>query len=225
MQPDGTLDWTPPRRATWMVLRIGYSLTGHENGPAPAEATGLEVDKLNREYVKNYLDGYLKMYADTVGPDKMGANGISWLLTDSIEVGPQNWTDQHARRVQAAARLRSAALAAGAHRRGHQEHRGHGPIPVGFPAHHRPTARRESLRRDRRRPAQSRDEVLRRGAGISSPLARRRHGDAQQDRRSHGRDVDLGGRAGARMSITSPICAARRRWRTSMGRTSWARSR
>ena len=58
-----------------MVLRIGYSLTGHENGPAPAEATGLEVDKLNRDYVKNYVDGYLKMYSDTVGPEKMGKNG------------------------------------------------------------------------------------------------------------------------------------------------------
>ena len=93
MQPDGTLDWTPPA-GIWMILRIGSSLTGHENGPAPAEATGLEVDKLNRDYVKNYVDGYLKMYADTVGPEMMGANGISWLLTDSIEVGPQNWTDR-----------------------------------------------------------------------------------------------------------------------------------
>ena len=92
MQPDGTLDWTPPP-GSWQVLRIGSSLTGHENGPAPAEATGLEVDKLNRDYVKNYVDGYLKMYADTVGPEMLGANGISWLLTDSIEVGPQNWTD------------------------------------------------------------------------------------------------------------------------------------
>ena len=35
MTPDGTLDWTPPE-GKWMVLRIGYSLTGHENGPAPA---------------------------------------------------------------------------------------------------------------------------------------------------------------------------------------------
>ena len=93
MQPDGTLDWTPPA-GTWMVLRIGSSLTGHENGPAPAEATGLEVDKLNRDSVKNYVNGYLKMYVDTVGPELMGANGISWMLTDSIEVGPQNWTDQ-----------------------------------------------------------------------------------------------------------------------------------
>ncbi len=71
MKPDGTLDWTPPA-GKWMVLRIGYSLTGHENGPAPAEATGLEVDKLNRDYVKNYVDGYLKMYADTVGRGKDG---------------------------------------------------------------------------------------------------------------------------------------------------------
>ena len=92
MQPDGMLDWTPPD-GNWMVLRIGYSLTGHENGPAPAEATGLEVDKLNREDVKNYLDGYLKMYADTAGPENIGKDGISWLLTDSIEVGPQNWTN------------------------------------------------------------------------------------------------------------------------------------
>jgi hypothetical protein len=92
MKPNGALDWTSPA-GTWMVLRIGYSLTGHENGPAPLEATGLEVDKLNREYVKNYLDAYLKMYSDTVGASMMGSAGISFLLTDSIEAGPQNWTD------------------------------------------------------------------------------------------------------------------------------------
>jgi hypothetical protein len=92
MTANGTLNWTPPD-GSWMVLRIGYSLTGHENGSAPAEATGLEVDKLNRDYVKSYMDGYLKMYVDTVGSENMGNGGISYLLTDSIEVGPQNWTD------------------------------------------------------------------------------------------------------------------------------------
>jgi hypothetical protein len=91
MRSDGTLDWAPPA-GNWMILRFGYSLTGHENGPAPAEATGLEVDKLNRDDVKDYLDHYLGMYANTVGPSMMGKSGISYLLTDSIEVGPQNWT-------------------------------------------------------------------------------------------------------------------------------------
>ena len=47
MQPDGTLDWTPPA-GDWVVLRFGYSLLGITNHPATAEATGLEVDKLNR---------------------------------------------------------------------------------------------------------------------------------------------------------------------------------
>jgi alpha-L-rhamnosidase len=92
MKPDGALEWTPPA-GEWMVLRIGYSLLGIENHPAPEEATGLEVDKLNKEYVKNYVDGYLKMYSDTVGTSMMGKAGISFLLTDSIETGPQNWTD------------------------------------------------------------------------------------------------------------------------------------
>jgi hypothetical protein len=100
MNSDGSLDWTPPA-GLWNVLRIGYSLTGHENGPAPVEATGLEVDKLNHDYVTNYLDGYLKMYADTVGNGKIGKDGISFLLTDSIEVGPQNWTDKMLEEFQA----------------------------------------------------------------------------------------------------------------------------
>jgi len=100
MKDDGSLDWTPPA-GKWNVLRIGYSLTGHENGPAPVEATGLEVDKLNRDFVKNYVDRYLKMYADAVGEDKMGEDGISFMLTDSIEVGPQNWTDKMLEEFQA----------------------------------------------------------------------------------------------------------------------------
>lgn len=43
--------------------------------------------------MKSYLDGYLKRYSDTVGPALMGSAGISYLLTDSIEAGSQNWTD------------------------------------------------------------------------------------------------------------------------------------
>ncbi len=91
MRPDGTLDWTPPA-GKWTVIRMGYSLLGITNHPASPEATGLEVDKLNRAYVKAYLENYLNQYKDTVGP-LMGKRGLQYLITDSWEAGAENWTD------------------------------------------------------------------------------------------------------------------------------------
>jgi hypothetical protein len=92
MGSDGTLDWTPPE-GHWVVLRFGYSLLGITNHPATKEATGLEVDKLNAGYVKNYMNGYLDSYKETVGADEMGKKGIRYVITDSWEAGAQNWTD------------------------------------------------------------------------------------------------------------------------------------
>jgi hypothetical protein len=92
LHPDGTLDWTPPP-GQWVVIRFGYSLLGITNHPATAEGTGLEVDKLNRAYVKNYMDGYLDSYEKTVGEENMGRRGIRYVITDSWEAGSQNWTD------------------------------------------------------------------------------------------------------------------------------------
>lgn len=91
MKPDGSLEWNPPA-GEWIVLRLGYSLTGTTNHPATKEATGLEVDKLDRQAVKSYIDTYLGSYFETLGPQLMGARGVKALLTDSIEVGPYNWT-------------------------------------------------------------------------------------------------------------------------------------
>ena len=89
---DGTLDWTPPA-GRWVVLRIGYSLLGITNHPATKEATGLEVDKLDRRYVKSYMDKYLDSYKETVGADFMGKRGIRYVINDSWEAGTENWTD------------------------------------------------------------------------------------------------------------------------------------
>ncbi len=92
MHPDGTLDWTPPP-GDWVVLRFGYSLLGITNHPATAEATGLEVDKMDRRYVKKYMDTYLDSYKKTVGPDLIGKRGLHYVVNDSWEAGAQNWTD------------------------------------------------------------------------------------------------------------------------------------
>jgi hypothetical protein len=92
MHADGTLDWTPSA-GQWVVLRIGYSLLGITNHPATAEATGLEVDKMDRRFVKKYFETYLDSYKETVGADLMGAKGIKYVINDSWEAGAQNWTD------------------------------------------------------------------------------------------------------------------------------------
>ncbi len=91
MKPDGTLEWTPPA-GNWMVIRLGYSLTGHKNSPASPEATGLEVDKLSAEHVKAYFNNYLDQYKDATG-GLMGQKGLQYMITDSWEAGVQNWTD------------------------------------------------------------------------------------------------------------------------------------
>jgi alpha-L-rhamnosidase len=92
MSSDGKLDWTPPP-GDWVVLRFGYSLLGITNHPATAEATGLEVDKMDRKFVKNYFEKYLDSYKETVGPALMGKKGITYVINDSWEAGSQNWTD------------------------------------------------------------------------------------------------------------------------------------
>jgi hypothetical protein len=91
MQADGTLHWSPPP-GRWVVLRMGYSLTGVTNHPASPEGTGLEVDKLNAEDVKTYMNTYLDNYKSTVG-DLMGARGLRYVVNDSWEAGTENWTD------------------------------------------------------------------------------------------------------------------------------------
>lgn len=91
MTPDGRLDWTPPA-GRWKVLRFGYSLTGKRNHPATVEATGLEVDKLDRAAVKDYIETYLDNYLKATGPELLGKRGVNALLNDSIEVGAMNWT-------------------------------------------------------------------------------------------------------------------------------------
>ncbi len=91
LRPDGTLDWTVPA-GKWKIIRLGWTLTGKTNHPAPAEATGLEVDKLDGAAVERYLRHYLDMYKAAAGSELVGARGVRALLTDSSEVGTFNWT-------------------------------------------------------------------------------------------------------------------------------------
>ena len=74
-----------------MIIRFGYSLTGRQNHPASPEATGLEVDKLDKEAVRKYINTYLDMYKDATG-GMMGNKGLQYMILDSYEAGHMTWT-------------------------------------------------------------------------------------------------------------------------------------
>jgi hypothetical protein len=75
----------------WAIIRLGYSLTGRQNHPASPEATGLEVDKLDKDAVRKYINTYLDMYKDATG-GMMGEKGLQYMILDSYEAGHMTWT-------------------------------------------------------------------------------------------------------------------------------------
>ena len=86
----GTLSWDVPP-GDWIVLRTALTPTGTKNSPAPPEATGYEVDKMNRTALKSHFDAYVgKLLKRLPAADRK-----SWkhVVADSYEQGPQNWTD------------------------------------------------------------------------------------------------------------------------------------
>lgn len=90
LSSDGTLAWNVPE-GRWTVMRLGYSLTGAKNRPAPPSGSGLEVDKLSRRHTEAYYDGYAKPIAQALG--KLYGSSLRYFLMDSWEAGQQNWTD------------------------------------------------------------------------------------------------------------------------------------
>jgi len=90
LQADGTLDCTLPE-GDWTVIHFGMVSTGKKNHPAPPEATGLEVDKMNRRHVEHHFESMFgKLLADMSPAERAVFKGIT---IDSYEVGAQNWTD------------------------------------------------------------------------------------------------------------------------------------
>jgi hypothetical protein len=91
MRPDGTLDWDAPA-GEWIVMRLGYGITGEVNHPATPAATGLEVDKLSRKDVQSYVEEYVRMISGTAG--EYFGKSFKYFLMDSWEAGQENWTDE-----------------------------------------------------------------------------------------------------------------------------------
>ena len=89
LQADGTLSWTAPEGCGWTVLRFGHVNSGYRNGPAPAEATGWECNKLDPRGAQVQFAHYVGRLQE--GPLQGLANGM---LMDSWECYNQTWTEK-----------------------------------------------------------------------------------------------------------------------------------
>jgi hypothetical protein len=94
LKPDGSLDPWPTKQEDsqdWLIIRIGYTLTGKHARAATAYSDGLEVDKLSAKHVREYIADYIGRLKSALGP-AFGKN-FQYLLMDSWEVGTANWTE------------------------------------------------------------------------------------------------------------------------------------
>lgn len=89
MDADGNLKWDAPA-GNWTILRFGHVNRGKRNGPAPAEATGFECDKLSTAGADQHFAGYLGRLSAPGGPADQGR--LQGMVLDSWECGTQTWT-------------------------------------------------------------------------------------------------------------------------------------
>ena len=91
MDKDGKLNWVAPK-GNWTILRLGHVNAGKQNGPAPAEGTGWEANKLSKSGAKAHFAGYIGRLSDESGPLAKGL--LNGMLIDSWECHTQSWTQE-----------------------------------------------------------------------------------------------------------------------------------
>lgn len=90
MTPDGTLTWNVPD-GKWVILRLGMLPTGITNSPAAPEATGLEIDKMDRSLAEAHFDRFIGQILQRI-PAKERRT-FKTVVIDSYEAGSTNFTD------------------------------------------------------------------------------------------------------------------------------------
>ena len=112
MDAGGNLTWDGARSGAWTILRLGHQWTGRNVGPALANETGPETDKLDKAATDLHFIAFVKRLNEIVGPDMKDALVATHI--DSWEGGAQNSVGGSMRRIQKAPRLRHDAVSSGA---------------------------------------------------------------------------------------------------------------
>lgn len=87
---DSILNWKAPK-GDWTVLVTGMMPTGVFNSPCTPEASGWEIDKMNRQIAERHFDAYMGELLRRIPAESRDA--VRHYVADSYEKGSQNWTD------------------------------------------------------------------------------------------------------------------------------------
>ena len=86
----GRLQWRSPK-GKWVVLVTAMSPTNVFNSPCTPEASGYEIDKMNRKIAEAHVDSFIgKLMARIPAESK---DAVRHVVADSYEKGAENWTD------------------------------------------------------------------------------------------------------------------------------------
>ncbi len=89
MDEQGMFRWDAPE-GSWIILRMGYTTTGKENGPSTIAGRGLECDKMDTAALDFHFSQFPEKLAETAA--EFTGNTFEYLFVDSWECNFQNWT-------------------------------------------------------------------------------------------------------------------------------------
>ncbi len=91
LDKEGRLAWTAPAGRTWMVVRLGVTLTGARVSTSSGAWTGQVLDYMSERAFDYYWDRVVVPLLKAAGPHV--GRTLRYFETDSWECGGMNWTD------------------------------------------------------------------------------------------------------------------------------------
>lgn len=85
------LRWKVPQ-GQWEIMFLRAKTTGVRNAPAMPDATGLEIDKLDKNRAAEHFDAFIGEILRRIPAEERRT--FRYVVSDSYEVGGQNWTEK-----------------------------------------------------------------------------------------------------------------------------------
>ena len=87
---NGQLSWKSPK-GKWVVLVTAMKPTEVFNSPCTPEASGYEIDKMNRKIAEAHVDSFIGKLMERIPVENRDA--VKHIVADSYEKGSENWTE------------------------------------------------------------------------------------------------------------------------------------